>query len=124
MDDFKTNRKQRTRKAVNDFISFFEREYGISSDNKEDYLMDEEPDEKIIYNWDGSNELFKAINDASRISDYVIEKGGLNRFIREFKVKDNPIVPEKEKGYEALKQDQTMVSENIVKKQKRSTYGR
>ncbi len=70
------------------------------------------------------NELFKAINDASRISDYVIEKGGLNRFIREFKVKDNPIVPEKEKGYEAPKQDQTMVSENIVKKQKRSTYGR
>ena len=35
------------------------------------------------------NELFKAINDATKISDYLIEKGNLKRFIREFaKVED------------------------------------
>lgn len=30
------------------------------------------------------SELFKAINDATKISDYLIEKGNLKRFIREF----------------------------------------
>lgn len=31
-------------------------------------------------------ELFKAINDANKISDYLIEKGNLKRFIREFEI--------------------------------------
>jgi antirestriction protein ArdC len=70
------------------------------------------------------NELFKAINDATKISDYLIEKCNLKRFIREFapeesidetrdydamleklqkqslkKIDDNPYIPEKVAGY-------------------------
>ncbi|MCR5691510.1 MAG: ssDNA-binding domain-containing protein [Eubacterium sp.] len=50
-----------------------------------------------IQNWvqilkDDPNELFRAINEAAKISDFVIEKGNLQRFIREFK----PVMTEQE----------------------------
>ncbi|MCR4716373.1 MAG: hypothetical protein K5656_04250, partial [Lachnospiraceae bacterium] len=45
------------------------------------------------------NELFKAIIDATKISDYLIEKGNLKRFIREFA----PVESKAEKvDYDAL----------------------
>ena len=57
MDDireYKIKRKLKAKKLVNDVVSFFENEYGIKTDSSGDFLIETEPDEQIIYNWDGS----------------------------------------------------------------------
>ena len=57
MDDireYKIKRKLKAKKLVNDVVSFFENEYGIKTDPSGDFLIETEPDEQIIYNWDGS----------------------------------------------------------------------
>ena len=57
------------------------------------------------------NELFKAINDATKISDYLIEKCNLKRFIREFdKVEDKKT----EMDFEELERNFLMDSDRDV----------
>ncbi len=52
--DMKENKSVRAKQLVNDFISFFENEYGIRHDAEGDLSLGEKAEEQIIYNWDGS----------------------------------------------------------------------
>ncbi|MCR5625351.1 MAG: hypothetical protein K6G11_08980 [Lachnospiraceae bacterium] len=66
----KRKRAEKTKQVVLDFVSYFEQTYGIQEGAKEDFLLGEEAEEQIIYNWNGD-----ILSDLTR-------KGGVNDAVK------------------------------------------
>ncbi|MCR5691509.1 MAG: hypothetical protein K6G62_04735 [Eubacterium sp.] len=52
--EYKTKRNSKERKFVKDIASFFEKESGVTFDMDTDYRMGSNPEEEVLYDWDGT----------------------------------------------------------------------